>query len=58
MLVADRDELARRCAALTDRCRELLGPLARDCPHEVDYLLRQIGFTGGFYRFADFWGGL
>jgi hypothetical protein len=58
MLVADRDELSRRCAALVDQCRELLSPLARDCPREVDYLLRQIGFTSGFYRFADFWGGM
>jgi signal transduction histidine kinase len=56
MLVADRDELTRRCAALLDRCQELLQPLAGHCPSEVDYLQRQIGFASGFYQLADFWG--
>lgn len=57
MLVADRDALTAHRVALTDQCRQMLDTLADDCPREADYLLRQIGFSNGFYQLADFWGG-
>jgi hypothetical protein len=58
MLVPDREDLDRRIAVLVDGCLARLRPLAGDCPREVDYLERQIGFTGAFYRTSDFWGSL
>ncbi|MGK5741717.1 terpene synthase family protein [Micromonospora sp. URMC 103] len=55
-LVGDRAEVARRAAALTDRCRETLADLAHRCPREARYLTRQLGYTSGFYGSTDFWG--
>ncbi|WP_435872564.1 terpene synthase family protein [Micromonospora globbae] len=55
-LVGDADEVARRAAALTARCRETLADLAGRFPREADYLTRQLGYTSGFYGSTDFWG--
>ncbi|WBB80171.1 terpene synthase family protein [Micromonospora sp. WMMD882] len=56
MLVADRAEVEQRIDVLVRRCHELLEPLTVDCPRQARYLARQIGFSSGFYRSADFWG--
>lgn len=56
MLGPDRDAVRQQIAELTELCREQLAPIAEDCPQEVAYLLRQIGFSSGFYRLGDFWG--
>jgi hypothetical protein len=58
LLGADRAELERRIAELLRDCRDLLRPLEDSCPRQASYLARQIGFTSGFYRLADFWGEL
>lgn len=55
-LVPDREVVEREIRVLTERCRKLLAPLAVSCPREAAYLARQIGFSSGFYRSADFWG--
>ncbi|SCE92653.1 hypothetical protein GA0074695_2206 [Micromonospora viridifaciens] len=58
MLVEDRSEVQRRIDELVGRARGLLAPLRSSCPEQADYLARQIGFSSGFYRSADFWGAL
>ncbi|MEU8054190.1 terpene synthase family protein [Micromonospora haikouensis] len=56
LLVDDRAEVDQRIVELVERCTELLAPLAGGCPLQAAYLARQIGFSSGFYRSADFWG--
>ncbi len=58
MLVPDRAEVEQEINTLMARCQELLRPLRTHCPQEAVYLARQIGFSSGFYRLADFWGSL
>ncbi|MFC8845225.1 MULTISPECIES: terpene synthase [unclassified Micromonospora] len=56
LLVDDRAEVDQRIVELVERCTELLAPLSGGCPLQAAYLARQIGFSSGFYRSADFWG--
>ncbi|MGW5671595.1 terpene synthase family protein [Micromonospora sp. NPDC003776] len=58
LLVEDRAEVELRIDELVGRARELLAELRTTCPEQADYLARQIGFSSGFYRSADFWGAL
>jgi hypothetical protein len=56
LMLVDADEVDRRIGDLVVDCRRLLEPLAQTCPPAAAYLARQIGFSTGFYRVADFWG--
>ncbi|MEU1590485.1 terpene synthase family protein [Micromonospora sp. NPDC005710] len=56
LLGADRDDIDRLVAEGSERCRSLLEALEGTCPREAAYLARELGFTGGFYHGADFWG--
>jgi hypothetical protein len=58
LMLADRDEVGRQLAVIVDQCTKQLRPLEGSCPREVAYLMRQIGFTSGFYQVTDFWGSL
>lgn len=58
LLVDDRSQVERRIDELVARAGELLAPLEGSCPEQARYLARQIGFSSGFYRSADFWGAL
>jgi hypothetical protein len=58
MLGVDRAEVTRRVRLLVGRCMELIEPLRAECPEQAEYLERQIGFSGGFYEFSDYWGAL
>ncbi|HEY0699201.1 MAG TPA: terpene synthase family protein [Micromonospora sp.] len=58
MLVGDRSELVERIGTQVAEARELFEPLRGNCPRQVAYLSRQIGFSSGFYQLTDFWGGL
>jgi hypothetical protein len=58
MLIGDRAEVSRQVTVLAERCLELLRPLELTCPQQAGYLARQLGFTTGFYKITDFWGGL
>ncbi|MFY1694645.1 MULTISPECIES: terpene synthase family protein [unclassified Solwaraspora] len=58
LLAADRITLQEQIGHLVDRCRELLRPLEVRCPHHASYLSRQLGFSSGFHRITDLWGGL
>ncbi|MDG4766716.1 terpene synthase family protein [Solwaraspora sp. WMMD406] len=58
MFTSDRAAIHAQINQLVDRCRVLLRPLEIRCPKEAAYLSRQIGFSSGFYRVADFWGRL
>jgi hypothetical protein len=56
LLVDDRAEVEQRLASLVANSRRLLDQLEVTCPVQAAYLARQIGFSSGFYRLADFWG--
>jgi hypothetical protein len=56
LLVADPAEVHDRLAGLVAEARRQLDPVRADCPTQVAYLERQLGFSSGFYRLADFWG--
>jgi len=58
MLGVDRAEVIRHIGKLVRECQEALRPLERTSPQEAAYLIRQIGFSSGFYRVTDFWGEL
>ncbi|WP_432826756.1 terpene synthase family protein [Dactylosporangium sp. CA-092794] len=58
MLGLDRDELTRHIGELVRQGLAEAGQLSARCPQEAVYLTRQIGFSSGFYRVSDFWGGL
>lgn len=58
MLGAGRAEIIGRIGDLVDGCRGLLEPLRDECPLEVAYLERQIGYSMGFYGITDYWGKL
>ncbi|MFC7548632.1 terpene synthase family protein [Plantactinospora sp. GCM10030261] len=55
-LVEDRSVVERVLAELVTECRVRLSKLRVTRPAEADYLSRQLGFSGGFYRLSDFWG--
>ncbi|MGW0433541.1 terpene synthase family protein [Micromonospora sp. NPDC003197] len=58
LMLVDRAEVTREITRYVDRCRELLSPLADECPRESAFLTRQLGFASGFYQVTDFWGSL
>ncbi|MEV4760046.1 terpene synthase family protein [Micromonospora sp. NPDC049559] len=53
--VAGRDEVMARLDEVTEESRDRLRRLTDRFPEQADYLNRQLGFTGGFYRVGDFW---
>ncbi|MER7460528.1 terpene synthase family protein [Micromonospora sp. NPDC126480] len=57
-LVADRAEVEQRLDVLQATARRSIDGLSVSCPEPADYLARQIGFSSGFYRLADYWGDL
>lgn len=57
MLGVDRPAVAERIAQLVGECRAAFATLPPPCRSQADYLGRQIGFSTGFYRLTDFWGG-
>ncbi|WP_067479968.1 terpene synthase family protein [Actinomadura hibisca] len=58
-MIADADQLGRRLRDLTDRFEHECDALRAACPHEVDYLSRQLAFSRDFYGAGnDYWGQL
>ncbi|MEV4492156.1 terpene synthase family protein [Micromonospora coxensis] len=56
LLVDDPAVVERELTGLVAGATDLLDELRPDCPREVAYLTRQLGYTSGFYRSTDFWG--
>src|SRR5690606_15323633 len=58
LLGADEAAVRSKIDELVGNCRNLLEPLRGRCPREAEYLLRQIGYSVGFYGRGDYWGEL
>jgi hypothetical protein len=58
MLGLTPGDVRQRIAASVARCEELIEPLTADFPAEADYLIRQIGYSSGYYGSTDYWGSL